>query len=47
MDKKNQISGIEFDRSVSIGTQDTTYDLNDEFWNSILKIDYSLFHINL
>ena len=35
MDENNQIESIEFDISVSIGTQDTTYDYNDEFWDSI------------
>ena len=35
MDKNNRIEGIEFERSVFIGTQDTTYDYNDEFWDSI------------
>ena len=35
MDEKNRIEGIKFDRSVSIGAQDTTYDYNDEFWDSI------------
>ena len=29
---------IEFERSVSIGTQNTTYDYNDEFWDPILTI---------
>ena len=35
MDKKNQREGIEFERSVSIGTNYCTYDYNDEFWDSI------------
>ena len=35
MDEKNQIEGIEFDRYFSIRTQDTTYDYNDKFWDSI------------
>ena len=35
MDEKNRREGIEFEISVSIGTQDTTYDYNDEFWDSI------------
>ena len=34
-DENNQIKIIEFYRSVSIGTQDTTYDYDDEFWDSI------------
>ena len=34
-DEKNQIKGVEFDISVLIGTQDTTYDYNDDFWDSI------------
>ena len=35
MDEKNRIEGIEYDRYVSIGAQDNTYDYNDEFWDSI------------
>ena len=35
MDEKNQREIIKCDRSVSIGTQDTTYDYNDEFSYSI------------
>ena len=35
MDEKNQIESIEFERSVSIGTQDITYDYIDGFWDSI------------
>ena len=35
MDESNQRDGIEFYRYFSIGTQDTTYDYNDEFWDSI------------
>ena len=35
MDENNLREGIKFDRYVSIGTQDTTYDYNDEFWDSI------------
>ena len=33
--ENNQRESIEFYRSFSIGTQDTTYDCNDEFWDSI------------
>ena len=33
--EKNQGESTEFERSVSIGIQDTTYDNNDEFWYSI------------
>ena len=32
MVEKNQIESIEFEISVSIGIQDTTYDYNEEFW---------------
>ena len=35
MDEDNLRESTEFERSVSIGTQDTTYDYNDEFWYSI------------
>ena len=35
MDENNQIESIESNISVSIGTQDTTYDYNDEFWYCI------------
>ena len=35
MDENSQRESIESDISVSIGTQDTTYDYNDEFWDSI------------
>ena len=35
MDEKNQIESIKFDRPVSIGTQDTTYDYNEKFWDYI------------
>ena len=35
MDENNQRESIELDIFFSIGTQDTTYDYNDEFWDSI------------
>ena len=35
MDKNSRMEVIESDRSISIGTQDTTYDYSDEFWDSI------------
>ena len=35
MNKNNRIESIEFNISVSIGSQDTTYDYNDEFCDSI------------
>ena len=35
MDESNRREGKEFERSFSIGTQDTTYDYNYEFWDSI------------
>ena len=35
MDEKNRREGTELEISVSIGTQDTTYDYNDGFWGSI------------
>ena len=35
MDENNRIEIIEFETSVTIGTQDTPYDYNDEFWDSI------------
>ena len=35
MYEKNNIESIESERSVLIGTQDTTYDYNDECWDSI------------
>ena len=35
MDKKNRREIIAYERPVLIGTQDTTYDYNDEFWYSI------------
>ena len=35
MDGYNQIESIEFEISVPIGTQYTTYDYNDEFCDSI------------
>ena len=35
MDESNQTEGIDFERSVYIRTQDTTYDYNDEFWDSV------------
>ena len=48
MDENNRRESIEFKISVSIGTQDTTYDYNDEFWDSIQTFfDYLLSHINL
>ena len=34
-DEKNRREGTEFDRTISIGKQDSTYDYNDEFWDSI------------
>ena len=34
-DEKSQRQRIEFERSFSIGTQDTTYDYNDEIWKYI------------
>ena len=38
MDENNQRKSIEFSISVLIGTQDTTYDYNNEFWDSIWTI---------
>ena len=35
MDENNRRERIEFEISVSIGTQDTTYDYSNEFWDSI------------
>ena len=35
MDKNNQMESIEFEVSVSIGTQYNTYDYNDKFLDSI------------
>ena len=35
LDEKNQRERIELEISVSIGTQDTTYYFNGEFWDSI------------
>ena len=35
MDENNRRESIEFDISVSIGTQDTTSDYNYVFWESI------------
>ena len=35
MDENNQRESIEFDRYVTMGTQETTYDYNDYFWDSI------------
>ena len=35
MDSNNRREGIESKISVSIGTQDTIYDNNDESWDSI------------
>ena len=35
MDEKNLREIIEFEISVSIGIQNTTYDYNDEFWDTI------------
>ena len=35
MEEKNLREGIEFERFVSIRTQDNTYDYNDDFWDSI------------
>ena len=32
MNEKNNRDIIQFERSVSIGTQNTTYDYNDEFY---------------
>ena len=37
-DENNLRERIESDISVSIGTQDTTYDYNDEFWDLIQTI---------
>ena len=34
-DEKDRIESIEFDGSVSIGKQDTTYNYYDEVWDSI------------
>ena len=33
IDKKNQRESIQFERSLSIGTQDATYEYSDEFWD--------------
>ena len=38
MDENNQRESIESERKVSIGTQDTTYDYDDEFWDSVWTI---------
>ena len=38
MNENSQREIIEFDISVSIGTQDNTYYYNNEFWDSILTI---------
>ena len=35
MDENNRIDSIEFDRSFLIVIQDTTYDYNCGFWDSI------------
>ena len=35
MDENNRRESIDFDISVSIGTQDNTYDYNEEFLDSI------------
>ena len=35
MDKKNRREIIQLERSFLIGTQDTSYDYNDEFWDSV------------
>ena len=35
MDEKNQSEGVEFEKSDSIRRQYTTYDYNDEFWDSL------------
>ena len=35
MDENNRRESIEFEISVSVVTQDNTYDYNDEFWYSI------------
>ena len=35
MDKNNRRESIEFKISVSIESQGTTYDYNDEFWDPI------------
>ena len=35
VDENNQRESIEFEISVLIGTQDSTYGYNDGFWNSI------------
>ena len=35
LDENNQRESIEFERSLSIGTQDNIYNYNDEFWDSI------------
>ena len=35
MDKKNQIKRTNFERYSSIGTQECTYDYNDEHWDYI------------
>ena len=35
MDGNNRGESIESERSVSIGTQEFTYDYNDEFWDLI------------
>ena len=46
MYEDNRREIIEFEISVSIGTQDTTYDYNDEFWNYIKIFWFQFFHIN-
>ena len=35
MDEINQRESIESERIFLIGTQDTTYDYDDEFWDSV------------
>ena len=35
MDENNQRESIEYKRSVSIGTQRTIHDYNDECWDTI------------
>ena len=46
MDENNRRESIEFERSVSIGTQDTTYYYHDKFQDSVSTIFISVFHFN-
>ena len=45
MDENNWIEVIEFEISISIGTNDFTYEYNDEFWDKIWLFIFNHSHM--